>query len=76
MQASEMRFLQKIKGVVMFDKVCNTAIQAPLYIASLLVQIKRFQLRLFGQVSRMPQEWLPKPTSYVEVSRKRPVGQP
>ena len=32
MQASKMRILQKIKGVTMFDKVRNTAIQESLNI--------------------------------------------
>ena len=36
MQAYNMRFLQKIKGVTMFDKLCNTAIQESLNIESLL----------------------------------------
>ena len=50
MQASEMRFLQKIKGVAMFDKLCNTAIRK--YFSGL----KDLSLDGFGHVSRMPQE--------------------
>ena len=74
MQASETKFLQKIKGVSIFDKHCNTAIREFLDIESLLLQIKRSQLQWFGQVSRMPHERLPKQTLYAEVSWKRPVG--
>ena len=64
MQVSEMRFLRKIKGVTMLDKHCNTAIHESLDIKSLLLRIKRSQLRWFGYVSRMPHEQLPKQTLY------------
>ena len=53
-----MRFLQKIKGVTMFDKLGNTANHKSLNIESLLLQIERSQLRWCGHKSRMPQEWL------------------
>ena len=62
MQASEMRFLRKSKGVMMFDKHRNTAICESFHIESLLLQIERSQLRWFGNVSRMPYERLPKQT--------------
>ena len=45
MQAFKMRFLQKIKGVTMFDKLRNTAIRESLNIESLLLLIERSQLR-------------------------------
>ena len=82
MQASEMRFfrnlkseitsanVQKIKDVTMLDKHRNTAIRESLDIESLLLPIKRFQLRWFHHVSRMPYERLPKQTLYAEVSGK------
>ena len=76
MQASEMRFLRKIKGVAMFDKYRNTAIRESLDIESLLFRIERSQFRWFGHVSRMPHERLPKQTVYAKVSGKRPVGRP
>ena len=41
MQASEMRFLRKIKGVTMFDKVPNTVIREFLDIESLLLRMKK-----------------------------------
>ena len=57
MQASEMRFLQKIKGVItMFDKLRNNAILESFNIKSLLLRIERSQLRWFGYVRRMPKE--------------------
>ena len=76
MQAYEMRFFRKIKGVTMFDKHHNTAIRESLNSESLLFRIERSQLRWFGHVSRMPQERLSKQTLYAEVSGKRPVGRP
>ena len=76
MQASEMIFLRKIKGVTMLDKHRNTAIRESLDIESLLLRIERFQLRWFGYVSRMPHERLPKQTLYAKGSGKRPVGRP
>ena len=76
MPASEMRFLRKIKGVTMFDRFCNTAIQESLNIESILFRIERYQLRWFGHVSRVPQERFPKQIFYAEVSGKRPVGRP
>ena len=45
-EMSEMRFLQKIKGVTMFDtKISNTAIREFLNIESPLLQIERSQHR-------------------------------
>ena len=76
MQAFEMRFLRKIKGVTMFNKLRNTAIRQSLNIESLLLQIERSQLRWFGHVSRMPQERLFKQTLSAKVNGKRPVGLP
>ena len=73
MQASEMRFFQKIKGFTMFDKHRNTAICESHDIESLLLRIERSQLRWFGYVSRMPHELLPKQTLYAKVSGKRPA---
>ena len=57
--ASKMRFLQIIEEVALFDKVRSSEIRKSLNIAPLLLPIERSQLRLFGHVSRMPQEKLP-----------------
>ena len=40
MQASEMRFLRKIKGVTMLDKLRNTAVRESFNIESLLLRIE------------------------------------
>ena len=55
-QASEMRFLRRIEGVTLFNKVRSSEIRKSLNIEPLLLRIERSQLRWFGHVSRMPQE--------------------
>ena len=59
-QASEMRFLRRIEGVTLFNKVRSFEIQTSLNIKPLLLRIERPQLRWFNHVSRMPQESVPK----------------
>ena len=59
-QASEMRFLRRIEGVTLFNKMRSSEIRKSLNIEPLLLRIERSQLRWFGHVSRMPQERLPK----------------
>ena len=55
-QAFEMRFLRRIEGVTLFNKVRSSEIRESLNIEPLLLRIQRSQLRWFGHVSRMPQE--------------------
>ena len=50
MQASKMRFLQKIKGVTSLKR--RTSLRIRESVEPLLLQIKRSQLRWFGHVSR------------------------
>ena len=59
-QAFEMRLLQKIEEVTLFNKVRSSEIRKSLNIEPLLLRIERSQLRWLGHVSRMPQERLPK----------------
>ena len=59
-QASEMRFLRRIEGVTLFNKMRSFEIWKSLNIEPLLLRIERSQLRWFGQVSRVPQDRLPK----------------
>ena len=61
---------------MMFDKVCNSAIQESLNIESLLLRIEKFQLSWFGHANRMPQERLPKQTLFAEVNGKKPSELP
>ena len=75
-QASEMRFLQKIEGVTLFNKVRSSEIQKSLNIEPLLLRIKRSQLRWFGHVSRMPPERLPKQALLAKANGRKPLGRP
>ena len=75
-QASEMRFLRRIEGVTLFNKVRSSEIRKSLNIEPLLLRIERSQLRCFGYVSRMPQERLPKQALLSKANGRRPVGRP
>ena len=75
-QASEMRFLRRIEGVTLFNKVRSSEIRKSLNIKPLLLRIERSQLRWFGHVSRMPQERLPKHALHAKANERRPVGRP
>ena len=75
-QASEMRFLQRIEGVTQFNKVRSSEIRKSLNIEPLLLRIERSQLRWFVRVSRMLQERLPRQALLAEANGRRPVGRP
>ena len=47
-QASEMRFLRRIEGVTLFNKVRSSEIRKSLNIEPVLLRIERSQLRWFG----------------------------
>ena len=55
--ASKMRFLKKIKGVILLTRCGSLEILKSLQ--PLLLQIERSQRRWFDHVSKMPQEKLP-----------------
>jgi len=55
-----MRFLRRIKGVTLFNKVRSSEIRKSLNIELLPLRIERSELRRFGHVSRMPQERFPR----------------
>ena len=75
-QASETRFLRRIEGVTLFNKVRSSEIRKSLNIEPLLLRIERSQLRWFGHVSRMPQDRLPKQALLAKANGRRPVGRP
>ena len=75
-QVYEMRFLRRIEGVTLFNKVRSSEIRKSLNIEPLLLRIERSQLRWFGHVSRMPQERLPKQALLAKANGRRPVGRP
>jgi len=74
-QASEMRFLRRIAGVTLFNKVRTSEIICkPRNIERLLLRNERSQLRWFGHVSRICQERFPKQALLTKVKGKRLVG--
>ena len=73
-QAYKMRFLQKIEGVTLFNKVLWDS--KILNIEPLLLRIKSSQLGWFGHVSRIPQERLPKQALLAKANGRGPVGRP
>ena len=75
-QASEMRFLRKIEGVTLFNKVRSSETRKSLSIEALLLRIERSRQRWFGHVSRMSQERLPKQALLAKANGRRPVGRP
>ena len=75
-QAFEMRFLRKIEGVTLFNKVLSSEIRKSLNIEPLLLRIERSQLKWFGHISRMPQERLPKQALNAKANGRRPVRRP
>ena len=75
-QASEMRFLRRIEGVTLFNKVRSSEVRKSLNIEPLILRSERSQLRWFGHVSRMPQESLPKQALLAKANERRPVGRP
>ena len=75
-QSYEIRFLRRIEGVTLFNKVVSSEIRKSLNIESLLLQIERIQLRWFGQVSRMPLERLSKQALLARANGKKTFGRP
>ena len=73
-QASKIRFLRRIEGVTLYNKVRSSEIRKSLNIEPLLLRIERSQLRWFGHVSTMPQERLPKQALLAKENGRRPVG--
>ena len=73
-QASKIRFLQKIKRVALLTWCSSFAIRNSL--KPLLLQIERSQLRWFGHVSRMSQEKLPNKLYLPKQTGTKTVGRP
>ena len=73
-QTSEMRFLRRIEGVTLSNKVRSFEVRKSLSIEALVLRIERSQLRWFAHVSRMPQERLPKQALLAKANGRRPVG--
>ena len=52
-QAAEMGFLQKVRGLSLLNKVKTTDIRQSLNIEPLLLRIEQSQLRWYGHVTRI-----------------------
>ena len=69
-----MRFLRRIEGVMLFNKVRSSEIRKSPNIEPLLLRIERSQLRWFGHLSRMSRERLPKQALLAKANGRRPIG--
>ena len=75
-QAAKIGFLQKVRGLSLFDKVKSTDIRQSLNIEPLLLRIERSQLRWYGHVTRMSHEQTAKQLRDALLSGKRSTGRP
>ncbi|CAF1534892.1 unnamed protein product [Adineta ricciae] len=75
-QAAEMRFLRRISGLTIRDKIRSTNIRESLQVEPLLQHIERSQLRWLGHVIRMPHNRLPYQVFEAKPIGRRPVGRP
>ena len=75
-QAAEMGFLQKVRGLSLLDKVKSSNIRQSLNIEPLLLRIERSQLRWYGHVTQMSHEQTAKQLMNALPSGKRPRERP
>ena len=71
-QAAEMVFLRKVRGLSQLDKVKSTDIRQSLNIEPLLLRIERSQLCWYDHVTRMSHEQTAKQLTDALPSGKRP----
>ena len=75
-QAAEMGFLRKVRGLSLLDKVKSTDIHQSFNIEPLLLRIEQLQLRWYGHVTRMSQEQTAKQLTDALLNGKRPRERP
>jgi hypothetical protein len=75
-QSAEMRFLRRVAGLTLRDKIRSSNIRETLQIEPLLLHIERSQLRWLGHVLRMPHNRLPYQIFQAAPAGKRPIGRP
>ena len=75
-RAAEMRFLRRVAGLTLPDKIRSSTMRESLKAESLLLHIERLQLRWLGYVLRMPHEKLAHQVFEAMPHGKRPVGRP
>ena len=70
-QASEMRFLRRVKVVTLFHQVCSSEIRKSLNIEPLLLRIERSQLRCVRPCKQNASRKLPKQALFSKENGKR-----
>ncbi|KAK5868011.1 hypothetical protein PBY51_012458 [Eleginops maclovinus] len=75
-QAAEMRFLCRVAGSSLRDKVRSSVIREGLGVEPLLLRVERSQLRWFRHLVRMPPGRLPREVFQARPAGKRPRGRP
>ncbi|KAF7648618.1 hypothetical protein LDENG_00154150 [Lucifuga dentata] len=75
-QVVEIRFLHRVPGLTLRDRVRNSDIQEGLGVELLLLHIERSQLRWFRHLIRMPPARLPREVFQARPTGKRPRGRP
>ena len=75
-QAAKIGFLQKVRGLCLFDNVKSIDIHQSLNIKPILFCIERLQLRWYGHVTRMFHKQSAKQLMDALSGGKRPRGQP
>ena len=75
-QAAEMRFLRRVAGLSLRDRVRSSDIREGLKVESLLLRVERSQLRWVGHLNRMPSGRLPREVYQTGPTGKRPPGRP
>jgi Reverse transcriptase (RNA-dependent DNA polymerase) len=76
LQAAEMKFLRRIKGVTRRDRIRNTQIREELNIQPLMQYIEQKQLSWWGHLQRMESTRQVKKIWEAKVNRKRRRGRP
>ena len=75
-QAAELKFLRRISGLTLLDKVKSANIRESLNIELLLLRLERSQLRWCGHVTRISLESTAKKLLYSTLIGRRPRGRP
>lgn len=75
-QATEMKYLRRVKGITRRDRVRNEAIRKDLKVEPVVKTIERQQLKWLGHLVRMGEERQPKRVWQARAAQKRTRGRP
>ena len=76
LQAAEMKYLRRVKGITRRDRVRNELVRSELKVEPLMTRIKRQQLRWFGHLLRMDENRQVKAVWLARVPGKQQRGRP